>query len=582
MGAAALAMAMVLAVGILVPLLSGEDGGTTRIIEIAAADTTAVETTEAVEATPLTTFDEPPPTGSDIFRPGELPPVIAGPRLLWQESDFGGAYVRSLVQYDGTIYALADTPSSNDPGLWASNDGLAWSSLGVAAMLETDSAYMNQLTAGDHGLVAVGWSYDGPVSQYSYGSGKTLVWTSADGRGWSSQELVADLPAPLSKYTKWYVYSSGVATHDGAVVVLGIANQDIDYDAVEADFFPDGLPHTLGLDFDGLYDYGSGPPVKVIGSEELGIPSGRPLWEQSTQTVGWVSRDGGDYESIDLTDIFGNGYVNSLIATPTGFAAVGNRDGGSHDVGTPALWTSRDGVSWSEGPIPVDDAVDSYTLQPWGAGLVALGQTRTGRTALQISDDGITWREAEGAAFETGDGRSIQMFQVAAGPLGVVTFGETYFIAEPVGLIVRSGGRHMIIDQSYADPFVTIVDDSTGDVLFEGEVPDDEVYRFHGEAFTATIEHPESGELLFEYTTDDLTAAQDEAAEQYEDYERGFDQQGMSLLYSLDGERWNRESFDDVFGFNGYGSAVVLEDRVVMTLDRDYGGTRMFVGTLEG
>lgn len=112
------------------------------------------------------------------------------------------------------------------------------------------------------------------------------------------------------------------------------------------------------------------------------------------------------------TDTFaadpGTTYVTDVTAWDGGFAAIGSAWAGVNVVGveSPALWTSADGTSWEQRPI--DLGVEDLTLvgiasRAAGAELLLAGRTPGGNAGtidagppesfLWSSTDGITWTE---------------------------------------------------------------------------------------------------------------------------------------------------------------------------------------------
>ena len=125
----------------------------------------------------------------------------------------------------------------------------------------------------------------------------------------------------------------------------------------------------------------------------------------------------------------GDQEMRAVVSTPDGLVAVGiDRGGGDLDA---AVWTSPDGLVWSR--VSHNEAVFGgpgeermWDVIAGPGGMVAVGQSGTHeapRAAVWISTDGATWEQASGdPAVFSGDERAI-MYGVAAGSDGFVAVG---------------------------------------------------------------------------------------------------------------------------------------------------------------
>jgi hypothetical protein len=132
-----------------------------------------------------------------------------------------------------------------------------------------------------------------------------------------------------------------------------------------------------------------GPLGWIAASDEPGIPDRR--------TVLWFSADGTGWERLPdqaglATARIASSEGNPLSAGRGGFAAVGERT----DAGTSvsAVWTSRDGRTWTEATALQDTNVGRVLVLP--AGFLALFGCCVGSGSVQFSTGGSAWREVSG------------------------------------------------------------------------------------------------------------------------------------------------------------------------------------------
>jgi hypothetical protein len=166
-----------------------------------------------------------------------------------------------------------------------------------------------------------------------------------------------------------------------------------------------------------------GPLGWIAASDEPGIPDRR--------TVLWFSSDGTNWERLPdqaglATARIASSAGNALSAGPGGFAAVGERT----DAGTSvsAVWTSRDGRTWTEATALQDTNVGEVLVLP--TGFLALFGCCDGSGSVQFSTNGNGWREVSGdpgSPFVMSAGGDVttallgsRLITLRAGPRGVV------------------------------------------------------------------------------------------------------------------------------------------------------------------
>jgi len=239
---------------------------------------------------------------------------------------------------------------------------------------------------GGPGFVAIGG--DSPSGQYE--PEDAAVWTSVDGVTWSrvshDENVFGD--AEMVSIT---------AGGPGLVAVGG----DTVWTSV------DGTSWSRVLYDEAVFGGAS------INSVTVGGPGLVAVGEVSSDAAVWTSVDGVTWLRIPHDEaVFGgadNQVMNSVTAGGPGLVAVGSDGAFEGNVGrwfyefsaevNAAVWTSRDGISWSR--VPHDEAVfgdgddgmgspQMLDVTAGGPGLVAVGVNR-GEVPVWTSIDGITW-----------------------------------------------------------------------------------------------------------------------------------------------------------------------------------------------
>jgi hypothetical protein len=220
------------------------------------------------------------------------------------------------------------------------------------------------ITAGGPGLVATGVSYSDEES---------VIWTSTDGRTWNRVERSAEL---------------------GTI-----------YDVTTA-----------------------GPGLVAVGTQAFGGGAGT-----GDEAPIWTSADGFTWTEAPSDHVFRGAWLRAVAVGGPGLVAVGSTLDG------PQAWFSSDGLTWDQAsmpPLPPDiSSIDSWMQDVAVAGdhLVAVGQigfadcgVNCGRyePAIWTSTDGVTWTEVPLGS--DGFPRDSEIRSVADGPGGFVAAGGIY------------------------------------------------------------------------------------------------------------------------------------------------------------
>lgn len=242
------------------------------------------------------------------------------------------------------------------------------------------SAAMNGVTAGDPGLVAVGYRF--PSVDYADRPG---IWTSTDGLAWA------------------------LVPH-------------------EESYF--GMMGTGRLDA-----VGSGPSGLVA--------VGRVSGDEGYGALVYTSADGSAWSPVaDDGSVFGGpgGHALAVTAGGPGWVAVGYDDQGEGYVGdwNAAVWTSADGATWTR--VPHDEALFGgsedqvmFGVAAAGPGLVAVG-VDDDSPAAWVSGDGLSWEKLPPESISADPafrGTDMAMRAVVSGPLGLLAVGYLEWYVDP-------------------------------------------------------------------------------------------------------------------------------------------------------
>jgi hypothetical protein len=254
---------------------------------------------------------------------------------------------------------------------------------------------------------------------------------------------------------------------------------------------------------------------------------------------------------------------DSVLVRDGGYIAYGNQY--DEYSGGPAIWTSPDGVTWEQ-VADMPGGMYIWNVKEAADGtLLALGDGPQGQ-ALWSSTDGIAWGEAFGTRIPEDRTLYEYLNQFGTGELGTFIVGsrernfydEQYFTDNPLRF---TQGEYTLTFNDYDwPPRVTVVDDTTGDVVIdttlleEGGLPED----FYYEDGVTYIENNDI--VLMAITDDEWYRARDEhwmGLEESYDYEPG----QTTVYFSADLNDWTEVPFD----FAGWlGHVAVGADSVVL------------------
>jgi len=323
--------------------------------------------------------------------------------------------------------------------------------------------WMVDVTVGGPGFVAVGG--DSPSGQDE--PEDAAVWTSVDGVSWSR--------VPYDETVFGGAEMVSVTAGGPGLVVVGGDTVWTSVDGVSWSRVP--YDETV---FGGA----------SINSVTVGGPGLVAVGEVSSDAAVWTSVDGFAWLRIPHDEaVFGGAddqVMNSVTAGGPGLVAVGsdrvfeeNVDSFGNETNTQmnaAVWTSRDGISWSR--VPNDDTVfgngednigspEMLDVTTGGPGLVAVGVNR-GEVPVWTSIDGITWTPipSDWRVFNGGE-----ITSVTVGGPGLVAVGDGLYESAdgitwtwtPTDPLLNSDGYFPLEDVAVGGPGLVAVGSGDGD-----------------------------------------------------------------------------------------------------------------------
>jgi hypothetical protein len=309
--------------------------------------------------------------------------------------DAGGiletAVPHHLIALPSGVLAIGgdSAKSGTPPGLWRSDNGMAWSSLdspdwrGVWGLMVT----LVEVAGGDSGAVAIG--FDGGGCCLSP-PGPPVIAFSPDGLNWERVDQ-----AGVSSMDNRSLLTDVLAPRDGFIIVGSAREPDQPRDV-------DPMPGEVG----------------------------RPAAWTSTDGRTWV---GADVEGSPVT----LGRLTQVVAGADGFFAIGIAEERDYRWQTSG-WASVDGHTWRLlGEIGVD-LPRMRVLASDGERITGLGTTTLYSLDLGgwSSTDGITWTPLTmtGAQWPEGDTEYLNPDGTENGTAGMTAISNAW--AVPVGLVV--------------------------------------------------------------------------------------------------------------------------------------------------
>jgi hypothetical protein len=243
---------------------------------------------------------------------------------------------------------------------------------------------------------------------------RPAVWSSADGRSWTSLVL-----RPVDYWAKRAVLSS-VACRDGEVAMVGAQSGGAHGNPRVRTWYrrDDGVFVDASAGFE-LY---GGPSAVNVGSIAAGPDTWLIVGNRTSGPAVWLSDDATDFRIVEGAPHLSNDAESDAMALDQVYDGHGwTLVGGAHVPGrlarVPMAWVSPDGETWQRQELPETDGYDDLQrVIRYGDGLLAAGlRDRTFGVWRRDSDQ---W--TRGASF----GAVIEDFRTAPSVSGLVAAGD--------------------------------------------------------------------------------------------------------------------------------------------------------------
>jgi hypothetical protein len=485
---------------------------------------------------------------------------LDGPGLEWSPVDVPVQGELTVTFADGTYLAVEQLGGFEDRSrvqarVWVSPDGWEWQPL------ESDwfpaGTTLRDVTAYGGVVVAVGSSQDEGVGVVP------RVWRWTTDSGWSEPQLLR--PTLPSERAAFLV---GVVAGPKGFVATGFPALTVDPSELIRQVLPPEV--AAGLDAGASLGWGTGG-VEVTGPgqitifqasfDQLGLDKTLFLTEDGPPAeVHWWSPDGQNWELIEaqLPHFFGR---VSVIATPDGFVAGGW-----------PRWTSNNGTTWT----PADtERADQPVVEVgrWRDRFVGLSSSQD---QLWTSDDAVHWNPASPNPFFGSSSDYRQVTSLAAGDFGILAlvgdFGAMSIGGGQTSTIEKDG---LIVTFDGVGAGIIVRDGTSGEELLrvfsKGERTQRQVtYDFDTQ--TMTLADHETGQEVVTLTFEEIWAARDATYPTPEPK--------TQLLFTHDGQKWNRQATETQLGSGYPQSLAVGENQAVAVTTNPSGTSSLWVGTL--
>ena len=369
---------------------------------------------------------------------GSSPSATASPTIApvvgaWSRHELGrdGPMLSSLITGGPGFIGGGSSgeAAAQDAAIWTSSDGLAWTRTAGAP---SGPGRVNGLAADGSGFVAVGIRGAGasPI--------RAAAWTSADGLTWLA---VPDGPAFANADGSGNAEMNVVVRTPSRFVAVGGEYGGASRQHGAAWTSTDGISWRRAT----LTDPGDWMRDVVVGGPGLvAVGTGVGVGELPRAAI-WTSPDGTLWTRVPDGPLFENAMASAVVTGPGGLIAVGSVIDPTSGALRPTVWTSRDGLAWraaqvSGDPLPsgppqaFEGSLMTDVIRLAG-GWLAVGSSLDIRTdgalinaAMWTSRDGATWtRLPDEPVFQGGISSS---FGFGAGIVTqkdgeVVVFGRT-------------------------------------------------------------------------------------------------------------------------------------------------------------
>jgi len=261
-------------------------------------------------------------------------PTIAPVVGAWSRHELGlnGPMLSSLI--GGGPGFIGGGASGEDAAIWTSPDGLAWTR---TARAPSGPGRVNGLAADGSGFVAVGIRGASPT--------RAAAWTSPDGLTWSA---VPDSPAFANADGSGNAEMNAVVRTASRFVAVGVEYGGASGQHGAAWTSTDGISWRRAT----LTDPGDWMRDIVVGGPGL-VAVGTGVGELQRAAI-WTSPDGSLWTLVEDGPLFEHAAASAVVAGPGGLVAVGNQIEPTTGALRPMAWTSDDGLGWRAAQVTGD------------------------------------------------------------------------------------------------------------------------------------------------------------------------------------------------------------------------------------
>lgn len=474
----------------------------------------------------------------DLFD-GELPDTIDEAIAMLNEA---GLYdeVSEIVVNDPEVSAAiyAETPPSIDPEVYFSTDGADWEQ--VDFVLPPSIESVHQVASTGDRLVAMGEGQPPNTTTQPTPArlqGPMLVASTTNLTDWEIVEL--ETPAPpvdLPDTFSYYVWPQSLSVDADRWVVSTSSSIEVDVDRLvrERGFAIDGGMSVSATDDGYAIAVHDGRPGDATPSEQFVV-----TWDElgASAELAELMTSGVGEESVVHSAAWGGEVARSRVGHTSSVVAVAD---GLYATGFEGLSYSADGVSWHPIAAPQGWIESVFAAGGEAIATIVADDGTTGLYVVDGPDASMTRLEADALPehVQFSYGRSVaDAFIVNASDLSA-GFDST--------IVVERDGLQLTLSSSGRTSTYRLIDVASGEVLLDespsfadGSQPDWLEYGVFG---GITLSDPETGEVLVEFSDEEITAAHEQANPPEAFQEPDFDEW---LLASADGRTWLAEDLAD-------------------------------------
>ncbi len=474
-------------------------GGAAIVVAAVAGGVAVVNSIGSTGTNPIAS-GAPSTTGSEASGP-----ALTGENAVWQRVPVP---VKSdnimTLAHNGEKFFMLASDERGRPAMLESENGLDWAQ--IPAPPAGQNMWFQQMVATRNQLVLVGQGFD-----EIRGNDSTVVFISTDDGGW----VQADLPIEDSveidgQVLDLYTWVSNVSVTDEGMTIVGNQGAEFDVDRILREKVdPELLNRGWGFDANGMQFYDdSGNVTETNTWEELGISPELGALLGGNRPIIWTSTDGVEW----------NASVSDMPAGTQGvggYATIGAAD-------AILAWGQRGQSVWvkvadGEWQRPAIEA-SLNALTSWNGKLVVSGHDNsTGRPSVWSSSDGVAWERSELPV-------AIQQFYPSADSLVGFGIENEFAVIGPAEIQVGD-----LTVRNSTDSRFTVLD-ADGNVIVD--VFEEDIVR--GELIT--INDPETGEQVVQFSNRDLEGAWQRLYQELEGNNQGPPR--MSIALSDDGINW--------------------------------------------